>query len=97
MSRIAGCAANTASRVPCATTRPSSTSTTCVARRNATRRFETANTAGPPGAHCLAATVADGWYAGYVGYGLLAGYGPHKTGRNIYGKTPAILCQLDIE
>ncbi|MFM9024326.1 MAG: family 78 glycoside hydrolase catalytic domain [Planctomycetaceae bacterium] len=51
-----------------------------------------------PGArHCLGATVADGWYAGYVGYGLLVGFGPHKTGRNIYGKTPAILGQLDIE
>ena len=49
------------------------------------------------GPHCLGATVADGWYAGYVGYGLLVGYGPHKTGRNIYGKTPAILCQLDID
>ncbi|MFY8221533.1 MAG: family 78 glycoside hydrolase catalytic domain [Pirellulales bacterium] len=51
-----------------------------------------------PGAqHCLGATVADGWYAGYVGYGLLVGYGPHKTGRNIYGKTPALLGQLNIE
>ena len=51
-----------------------------------------------PGArHCLGATVADGWYAGYVGYGLFVGYGPHKTGRNIYGKTPALLGQLDIE
>ncbi len=49
------------------------------------------------GPHCLGATVADGWYAGYVGYGLLVGYGPHKTGRNIYGKTPAIRCQLDID
>jgi alpha-L-rhamnosidase len=50
-----------------------------------------------PGQHCLGAAVADGWYAGYVGYGLFVGYGPHQTGRNIYGKTPAILCQLDIE
>ena len=47
--------------------------------------------------HCLAATVADGWYAGYVGYGLLVGRGPHQTGRAIYGCTPAILCQLEIE
>jgi alpha-L-rhamnosidase len=47
--------------------------------------------------HCLAATVADGWYAGYVGYGLLVGYGPHRTGRAIYGKTPALRCRLDIE
>jgi len=50
-----------------------------------------------PRRHCLGATVADGWYAGYVGYGLLVGYGPHRTGRSIYGKTPAILCQLDVE
>jgi alpha-L-rhamnosidase len=49
------------------------------------------------GGNCLGAIVADGWYAGYVGYGLLVGYGPNKTGRNIYGKTPALLAQLDIE
>ena len=47
--------------------------------------------------NCIGAIVADGWYAGYVGYGLLVGYGPNKTGRNIYGKTPALLAQLDIE
>jgi alpha-L-rhamnosidase len=50
-----------------------------------------------PGPHCLGAVVADGWYAGYVGYGLLVGYGPHRTGRSIYGKTPAVLCQIDID
>ena len=50
-----------------------------------------------PGWNCAGAIVADGWYAGYVGYGLLVGYGPEKTGRNIYGKTPALLAQLDIE
>jgi alpha-L-rhamnosidase len=49
------------------------------------------------GANCLGALVADGWYAGYVGYGLLVGYGPHKTGRGFYGKTPALLAQLEIE
>ena len=49
------------------------------------------------GWNCAGAVVADGWYAGYVGYGLLAGYGPSKSGRNIYGKTPALLVQLDIE
>lgn len=47
--------------------------------------------------HILGAVVADGWYAGYVGYGLLVGYGPNKTGRNIYGKTPALLVQLEVE
>jgi alpha-L-rhamnosidase len=32
-----------------------------------------------------------------VGYGLLVGYGPHKTGRNFYGTTPALRAQLEIE
>lgn len=50
-----------------------------------------------PGTNRLGAVVADGWYAGYLGYGLLVGYGPHQTGRNIYGKTPALLAQLEIE
>ena len=49
------------------------------------------------GTNCLGAVVADGWYAGYVGYGLLVGYGPNKTGRYFYGKTPALLAQLRIE
>ncbi len=44
----------------------------------------------------IGAKVADGWYAGYVGYGKLVGYGPHKTGRNIYGKTPALMLELHI-
>ena len=64
----------------------------CARTHDVTEHF-----AGGPGKHCLGATVADGWYAGYVGYGLLVGYGPHRTGRSIYGKTPAILCRLDIE
>lgn len=46
---------------------------------------------------CLAAEVADGWYAGYLGYGLLVGYGPHHTGRNFYGTTPALMGQLEID
>jgi alpha-L-rhamnosidase len=66
-------------------------------RRVHARSHDVTGLLAKPGAHCLGATVADGWYAGYVGYGLLVGYGPHKTGRNIYGKTPSILCQLDIE
>ena len=49
------------------------------------------------GANALGAIVADGWYAGYVGYGQLVGYGPHRTGRNLYGHTPALLAQLEIE
>jgi alpha-L-rhamnosidase len=57
----------------------------------------TAAFAGASGEHCVGALVADGWYAGYVGYGLLVGYGPHRTGRHIYGRTPAVLCRLDLE
>jgi len=49
------------------------------------------------GANALGAVVADGWYSGYVGYGLLVGYGPDKVGRYFYGKTPALLAQLEIE
>lgn len=49
------------------------------------------------GANALGATVAEGWYSGYVGYGLLVGYGPHRTGRYFYGKTPALLAQLELE
>ncbi len=49
------------------------------------------------GDNAVGAVVADGWYAGYVGYGLLVGYGPHKAGRNFYGKTPALLVQLELE
>ncbi|NBQ58812.1 MAG: hypothetical protein EBU32_10625 [Opitutaceae bacterium] len=45
----------------------------------------------------LGAVVADGWYAGYVGYGLLVGYGPNKVGRYFYGKTPALRVQLEID
>jgi len=45
----------------------------------------------------LGAVVAEGWYSGYVGYGLLVGYGPNKVGRYFYGKTPALLAQLEID
>ncbi|HEX3134905.1 MAG TPA: family 78 glycoside hydrolase catalytic domain, partial [Planctomycetota bacterium] len=48
------------------------------------------------GANCLGAVVADGWYAGYVGYSLLVGYGPYRAGRAHYGKTPALVMQLDV-
>ncbi len=49
------------------------------------------------GQNVLGAIVADGWYAGYVGYGLLVGYGPNRCGRYMYGKTPAMLVQLELE
>jgi alpha-L-rhamnosidase len=47
--------------------------------------------------NALGAVVAEGWYSGYVGYGLLVGYGPNKVGRYFYGKTPAFLAQLEID
>ncbi len=49
------------------------------------------------GSNALAAELAEGWYSGYLGYGLLVGYGPYRTGRSFYGKTPAVRAQLEIE
>jgi alpha-L-rhamnosidase len=49
------------------------------------------------GQNAIGAIVADGWYSGYVGYGLLVGYGPNRVGRYFYGKTPAFLAQIEIE
>ncbi|TWT98345.1 glycoside hydrolase family 78 protein [Stieleria varia] len=49
------------------------------------------------GENALGAWVADGWYSGYVGFGLLTGMGTEKTGRATYGKTPAWMAQLEIE
>ncbi|HSP41460.1 MAG TPA: family 78 glycoside hydrolase catalytic domain, partial [Luteolibacter sp.] len=48
------------------------------------------------GNNAIGVVVADGWYAGYVGYGKLVGYGPHKTGRNIYGKTPSLMVEIHL-
>ena len=48
------------------------------------------------GKNAIGAIVADGWYAGYIGYGKLVGYGPHKSGRNIYGKTPALMVETHV-
>ncbi len=49
------------------------------------------------GPNALGAEVAEGWYSGYVGFGLLVGQGPNRAGRYFYGKTPAFLAQLEIE
>jgi alpha-L-rhamnosidase len=49
------------------------------------------------GANVIGAIVAEGWYSGYVGYGLLVGYGPNRVGRYFYGKTPAVRLQLELE
>ena len=49
------------------------------------------------GGNALGAWVGDGWYSGYIGFGLLTGIGTEKIGRYTYGKTPALMAQLEIE
>ncbi len=52
------------------------------------------------GQNAIAGELADGWYSGYVAYGLLTGqYGldPETPGRSYYGLVPAIRMQVDIE
>ncbi len=49
------------------------------------------------GANALGAWLGDGWYSGYIGFGLLTGIGTEKVGRDTYGKTPALMAQLDLE
>ena len=49
------------------------------------------------GGNALGAWVGDGWYSGYIGFGLLTGIGTEKVGRNTYGKVPALMAQLEIE
>jgi alpha-L-rhamnosidase len=52
------------------------------------------------GAIAIGATLADGWYSGYVAYGLLTGQeglAPGISGRYFYGVTPAIRAQLELE
>jgi alpha-L-rhamnosidase len=49
------------------------------------------------GTNALGAWVADGWYSGYIGFGLLTTIGTEAIGRYTYGKTPALMAQLEIE
>ena len=49
------------------------------------------------GGNAMGAWVADGWYSGYLGFGLLTGMGTERIGRYTYGKTPAFMAQLEIE
>lgn len=52
------------------------------------------------GPNAIGATLADGWYAGYVAYGLLTGQEglvPGVNGRYYYGVSPAVRLQLEIE
>ena len=45
------------------------------------------------GGNVVAATVADGWYAGGVGLGMIIA----KKPRNIYGTTPSLLFELEAQ
>ncbi len=49
------------------------------------------------GGNALGAWLGDGWYSGYIGFGLLSGIGTEKFGRYTYGKTPALMAQMEIE
>ncbi len=46
------------------------------------------------GKNAIGVILGDGWYAGYVGFGLLMNI---RNGREYYGKNPALLLQLEIE
>ena len=47
-----------------------------------------------PGENAIGAILAEGWYADYIGYSILVNW-PQK--KNFYGKTPALITQLEIE
>ena len=52
------------------------------------------------GKNAVGATLADGWYSGYVAYGLLTGQEglvPGIDGRYYYGISPAVRVQLELE
>lgn len=49
------------------------------------------------GENALGIWVADGWYSGYLGFGLASAMGPEKSGRFFYGKTPATMVQLEVQ
>jgi alpha-L-rhamnosidase len=52
------------------------------------------------GANAIGAILADGWYSGYVAYGLLTGQEglvPGVNGRYYYGVSPAVRLQLELE
>jgi alpha-L-rhamnosidase len=49
------------------------------------------------GDNTIGVILAEGWYAGYLGFALFCGYGPGKSGKNIYGQFPALLVQLELE
>ncbi|MCX6215035.1 alpha-L-rhamnosidase [Spirosoma sp.] len=46
------------------------------------------------GKNALGAIIADGWYAGYLGYALLVG---NPVVKNFYGDVPLLKAQLEVE
>ena len=49
------------------------------------------------GNNAIGSILSNGWYAGYVGFGLLLGFGPEGKGRAFYGGHPSFIAQLEIE
>ncbi|MDA1069535.1 MAG: alpha-L-rhamnosidase N-terminal domain-containing protein [Verrucomicrobia bacterium] len=47
------------------------------------------------GANAIGATLADGWYAGYLGYALFVKMPSKPSGRGYYGETPSLIMQLE--
>ncbi|MFC1739238.1 family 78 glycoside hydrolase catalytic domain [Planctomycetota bacterium] len=48
------------------------------------------------GDNTIGSILSNGWYAGYVGFGLMNKLGPDGKGRAFYGKRPAFIAQLEI-
>jgi alpha-L-rhamnosidase len=46
------------------------------------------------GKNAFGATLSYGWYAGYIGYGLVANYSKVK---NFYGDVPELMAQVEVE
>jgi alpha-L-rhamnosidase len=68
-------------------------------RRIHTRTYDVTELLGE-GKNAIGATLADGWYSGYVAYGLLTlqeGLVPGINGRYYYGVSPAVRLQLELE
>ena len=47
-----------------------------------------------PGKNAFGAIIADGWYAGYLGYALLVG---NPVVKNFYGDVPLLKAQIEVE
>ena len=56
--------------------------------------YDVTNLVKPDAQNCVGAILADGWYAGYIGFRLLVGM---DRPRNYYGGEPRLRAQLEIE